>query len=50
MQEGDARIAAVRAGNAAGLIHDIPPAGLIVRQIVTEAERILRERPAQVLR
>jgi nitronate monooxygenase len=50
MKEGDARIAAVRAGNAAGLIHDIPPAGLIVRQIVTEAERILRERPGQVLR
>jgi nitronate monooxygenase len=50
IKDGDARIAAVRAGNAAGLIHDIPPAGLIVRRIVTEAERILRERPAQVLR
>lgn len=50
MQEGNARIAAVRAGNAVGLIHSIEPAGYIVRQIVAEAERILRERPGQVLR
>jgi nitronate monooxygenase len=50
MQEGNARIAAVRAGNAVGMIHEIKPAGEIVREIVVEAERILRERPAQVLR
>ncbi len=50
MQQGNARIAAVRAGNAVGFIHNIEPAGEIVRQIVAEAERILRERPGQVLR
>lgn len=49
MNEGNARIAAVRAGNAVGMIHEIKPAGEIVREIVTEAERILRERPGQVL-
>ncbi|ANW05659.1 NAD(P)H-dependent flavin oxidoreductase [Bradyrhizobium icense] len=34
-------IAAVIAGEAVGLIHDIPPAGEIVDRIVTEAEQIL---------
>lgn len=46
---GNAQIADVRAGNAAGLIHQVEPAGQIVRNIVAEAERLLRERPAQVL-
>jgi nitronate monooxygenase len=50
MREGNAHIAAVRAGNAVGIIHEIKPAAEIVREIVTEAERILRERPGQVLR
>ena len=50
MKEGNARIAAVRAGNAVGMIHEIQPAGEIVREVVAEAERILRERPRQVLR
>lgn len=50
MQQGNARVAAVRAGNAVGLIRTIEPAGEIVRQIVIEAERLLRERPGQVLR
>lgn len=49
MREGNARIAAVRAGNAVGMIHQIKPAAEIVREIVAEAERILRERPGQVL-
>jgi len=49
MAEGNAHVAAVRAGNAVGLIHEIESAGQIVRQIVAEAERILRERPPQVL-
>jgi nitronate monooxygenase len=48
-QEGNARLAAVRAGNAVGLIHEIQAAGDIVRQVVVEAEHILRERPGQVL-
>lgn len=50
MREGNARIAAVRAGNAVGMIHEIKPAAEIVREIVAEAEHILRERPGQVLR
>jgi nitronate monooxygenase len=50
MKEGNPQIAAVRAGNAVGLIHGIESAGDILRQTVAEAERILRERPRQVLR
>ena len=38
---GNFDIAAVTAGEAVGLIHDIPPAGEIVDRIVTEAEQIL---------
>ncbi|MHB8644761.1 MAG: NAD(P)H-dependent flavin oxidoreductase [Thermomicrobiales bacterium] len=49
-KEGDVRIAPTRAGNAAGLIHAIEPAGDILRAIIAEAERILRDRPDQVLR
>ena len=49
MKEGNPRIAAVRGGNAVGLIHEIEAAGDIVRQVVAEAEHILRERPGQVL-
>ncbi|HKC72908.1 MAG TPA: nitronate monooxygenase [Chloroflexota bacterium] len=47
---GDARIAAVRAGNAAGLIQAVEPAAEIIRRIVVEAENLLRTRPSQVLR
>ena len=47
---GNAKIAAVRAGHAVGLIHGIEPAGEIVRRIVTEAEEVLRTRPNAVLR
>ncbi len=49
-QAGDGRIAATRAGNAAGLIHAVLPAGDIVRAIIAETERLLRDRPVQVLR
>ena len=38
---GDFDIAAVIAGEAVGLIHDIPPAAEIVDRIVTEAEQTL---------
>jgi len=41
---GDFDVAAVIAGEAVGLIHDVPPAGEIVDRIVTEAEQILRGR------
>lgn len=47
---GDAGIAEVIGGSAAGLIHAVEPAGDIVRRIVAEAEAILRERPTQLLR
>lgn len=41
---GNFDIAAVIAGEAVGLIHDIPPAAEIVDRIVTEAEQILNGR------
>ena len=41
---GNFDIAAVIAGEAVGLIHDIPPAGEIVDRIVTEADQILSGR------
>jgi len=41
---GDFDIAAVIAGEAVGLIHDIPPAAEIVGRIVAEAEQSLRGR------
>jgi nitronate monooxygenase len=39
---GNFDVAAVIAGEAVGLIHDIPPAAEIVERIVTEADQILR--------
>jgi len=48
--QGDGSIAPTRAGNAAGLIDAVEPAGEIVRRLVAEAERVLRERPGNVLR
>src|SRR3954471_7348484 len=41
---GDFDIAAVIAGEAVGLIHDIPPAAEIVGRIATEAEQLLAGR------
>jgi nitronate monooxygenase len=41
---GNFDIAAVIAGEAVGLIHDIPPAAEIVDRIVTEADQILAGR------
>ncbi len=49
-ETGDVRVAPVRAGSAVGLISTIEPAGDILRSIVMEAERVLRERPGQLLR
>ncbi|NPV22604.1 NAD(P)H-dependent flavin oxidoreductase [Bradyrhizobium aeschynomenes] len=42
--DGNFDVAAVIAGEAVGLIHDIPPAGEIVERIVGEATRILQGR------
>ncbi|WP_298260043.1 nitronate monooxygenase [Bradyrhizobium sp.] len=41
---GNYDVAAVFAGGAAALIHDVPPAGEIVERIVTEADQILAGR------
>ncbi len=43
-ERGDFDIAAVIAGEACALIHDIPTAGEIVRRIVADAERLLPPR------
>jgi NAD(P)H-dependent flavin oxidoreductase YrpB (nitropropane dioxygenase family) len=40
-QRGDSDEAPLSAGQDAGLIHDLPPAGELVRRIVAEAEAIL---------
>ena len=42
--DGDFDIAAVIAGEAVGLIHDIPPAADIVERVAVEAEQILHGR------
>jgi nitronate monooxygenase len=41
---GNFDVAAVIAGEAVGLIHDIPPAAVIIDRIVTEADQILNGR------
>jgi nitronate monooxygenase len=41
-ETGDFDVAAVIAGEAVALIHDVPPAAEIVERIVTEAEQILQ--------
>jgi nitronate monooxygenase len=46
---GDTRLERTLAGNSAGLVHGIEPAAEIVRRIVSEAEAILRTRPAALL-
>ena len=50
IDSANAHVAPARAGCAAGLIEAIEPAGEIVQRIIAEAEQILRERPAQVVR
>jgi nitronate monooxygenase len=45
-ETGDAAVGAVWAGQGAGLIHSVEPAGVIVRRIVEEADLLLHERPA----
>jgi nitronate monooxygenase len=48
-EAGDASIGTVWAGQGVGLVDTVEPAGMIVRQIINEAERVLRERPSQLL-
>jgi nitronate monooxygenase len=47
---GDVQFGWVGAGQGVGLVDAVAPAGAIVRQLVDGAERLLRERPVQVLR
>lgn len=47
---GDPTVVDISAGVAAGLIASLEPAGAIVRRIVEEAERVLRDRAAALLR
>jgi len=47
---GDANIARVQVGNAAGLISSVEPAADIVRRIIKEAEEILGRRPQMLLK
>lgn len=46
---GDATTAPVRAGAASGLIRSIEPASYILREIVSQAEDILKNRPQKLL-
>lgn len=43
-ERGDFDVAAVIAGEASALIHDIPPAAEIVQRVVAEAERLMGRR------
>jgi len=49
-QRGDPTVVDISAGVAVGLIPSLEPAGAIVRRIVEEAERVLRDRYAALLR
>ncbi len=41
---GNFDVAAVIAGEAVGLIHDVPPARVIVERIIAEARGLLKDR------
>ena len=49
-QRGDPTVVDISAGVGVGLISSLEPAGTIVQRIVEEAERILRDRSAALLR
>jgi nitronate monooxygenase len=49
-ERGDPTIADISAGVAVGLISTLEPAGAIVRRLVAEAEHVLRDRAAALLR
>lgn len=46
----DKDVVDISAGVAVGLIHSLEPAGVIVHRIVAEAEALLRQRPAALVR
>lgn len=49
-QTQDAAVVDISAGVAVGLIHTLDPAGVIVQRIMREAEQVLRERSALLVR
>jgi NAD(P)H-dependent flavin oxidoreductase YrpB (nitropropane dioxygenase family) len=48
-REGDRTRGLMFAGQVSGLIHDVRPAGRVVRDIAAEAERVMRQRAGRVL-
>jgi nitronate monooxygenase len=46
---GDARNVSAIAGEAVGLIHEVAPAGTILRTMISEAEDILRKAPGWIM-
>jgi len=49
VQEGDVVHGSLMAGQVAGLVHDIVPAGEVVRRTVAEAEALLRRLPVLIV-
>jgi nitronate monooxygenase len=49
-QAHDPDVVDISAGVAAGLIHSLEPAGLIVQRLIAEAEQLLRQRSAALVR
>lgn len=49
-QANDPNVVDISAGVAVGLIHSLEPAGLIVQRLVAEAEQLLRQRAATLVR
>jgi nitronate monooxygenase len=49
-QAQDPAVVDISAGVAVGLIHSLEPAGVIVQRIVAEAEALLRQRSAVLVR
>jgi hypothetical protein len=49
-QAQDPAVVDISAGVAVGLIHSLEPAGVIVQRVVAEAEALLRQRSALLVR
>ena len=49
MIEGDTRMGSLMAGQVAAMVNKVQPAREIIREVVTEAEEVLAQRPKQVM-
>ncbi|HHZ16477.1 MAG TPA: enoyl-[acyl-carrier-protein] reductase FabK [Clostridia bacterium] len=47
--EGDTRMGSLMAGQVAAMVNKVQPAREIIREVVTEAEEVLAQRPKQVM-